>query len=201
MRFRSVLFVRHYPATIPAHLISFTRERSKVRSLVRPPKTKQNQILTTAPPLICAPKTLGTAGAREKNAVLARSARPLSIRTALLLAGREGSNLAIIHCRTRTFPFRPACLIPSLIPKPPPPPLAPGRRTLNAHDETAPISDPDAARLGDLCAAGSGRQPPTTVAIYRVSLILDCLEGFPHVLSYLDAVIAKRKRIGASRRP
>jgi len=30
--------------------------------------------------------------------------------------GREDSNPAIIRCRTSTFPFRPACLIPSLIP-------------------------------------------------------------------------------------
>lgn len=34
--------------------------------------------------------------------------------------GREGSNLAIIRCCTRTFPFQPARLIPSLIPKPRP---------------------------------------------------------------------------------
>jgi hypothetical protein len=31
--------------------------------------------------------------------------------------GREGSNPAIIRCHTRIFPFRPARLIPSLIPK------------------------------------------------------------------------------------
>jgi hypothetical protein len=31
--------------------------------------------------------------------------------------GREGSNPTIIRCHTRIFPFRPARLIPSLIPK------------------------------------------------------------------------------------
>jgi hypothetical protein len=36
--------------------------------------------------------------------------------------GREGSNHPIIRCHTSTFPFRPAGLIPSLIPKPPPAP-------------------------------------------------------------------------------
>lgn len=33
--------------------------------------------------------------------------------------GREGSNPPIIRCCTKTFPYRPAGLIPSLIPKPP----------------------------------------------------------------------------------
>jgi hypothetical protein len=58
----------------------FTRERSKVRSLVRPPEIKQSQTLTIVSPAICTPKTLGhSRGTEKKHRPRAPSARPLSM--------------------------------------------------------------------------------------------------------------------------